>query len=573
MRYLKSCSVDTISTVNTSELVATIEHRSDDNRELKYHRATKLFCLHVCSLNAYTMYYLFDVQAASNRNYYGAIPSNPRSNHPAWVEDLKNDQAKEKIISIDDAIELLGIGRFQYQILIASGLLMAADSIETVLLSYLSKVFNKNEFLNNDGLMDDREYEYETLNPNSITSIVFPGAILGALVLGSLGDLIGRRKVFCMTASIIAIFGVGTAVVNSYEWLLAARFMVGFGVGGVTVPFDSFSEFLPSLFRARQLLYTHLFWTAGALLVHIALEQLADNDSWRVVVVLCAIPCVLATILGFLVVPESPRWLLAKGKHEEAVEILRSAARMNGMNAFELFPEGIILYTNEPRERFSDICNLCSSRWMKITSTLWTTYFGLEFMGHGTLSLAISVFSHDQRQQDYQVIFSATSKFLGVLVVLLTIDKMGRIPTQCVAYACGGATCLLVSLILDNHDFDYPNLLLVLAFLARMFVFSGACTTWVSTTEVLATEIRSSRHAMANAIGRIGDFLSTYMLTNITSLPTIGLVLFVMSIWTVATSSGIPETCVKEMGVAHHHFPSFIARRDGTRYGRAACRV
>ena len=66
----------------------------------------------------------------------------------------------------------------------------------------------------------------------------------------------------------------------------------------------------------------------------------ASSSSWRFFVALCASPCIVATVLAILFVPESPRWLLSKGKHEKALRILRYAAAKNKKEPFLVFPEG-----------------------------------------------------------------------------------------------------------------------------------------------------------------------------------------------------------------------------------------
>jgi MFS family permease len=82
------------------------------------------------------------------------------------------------------------------------------------------------------------EWELSEPQTDSIISVVFAGAMIGTLILSPLGDRWGRRPVFTLTAAIIAVFGLGTALVPNNEWLLVVRFLVGFGVGGLTVPFE-----------------------------------------------------------------------------------------------------------------------------------------------------------------------------------------------------------------------------------------------------------------------------------------------------------------------------------------------
>lgn len=163
-----------------------------------------------------------------------------------------DDGKKRKPISIDDAVESLGMGGFQYRILFAAGLCFAADSMEVLLLSFLAVVLKAVW-----GLSDDQTA--------TITSSVFVGALLGTLTLGYLGDRLGRKPVFTLTAGIICISGFLTAVANDYWTLLFFRFLVGFGVGGLTVPFDTLAEFVPNSHRGSNLLLIEYFWTAGTI--------------------------------------------------------------------------------------------------------------------------------------------------------------------------------------------------------------------------------------------------------------------------------------------------------------------
>ena len=195
-----------------------------------------------------------------------------------------NNNNNPRHIRIDDAVELLGMGPFQYSILLAAGLCFAADSMEVLLLSFLAVVLRA-------------VWNLTDQQAATITSAVFVGALLGTLVLGTLGDKWGRKPVFTLTAAIICISGFLTAVANNFATLLAFRFLVGFGVGGLTVPFDtlagglethydslagggaqflfnciltlSFSflctEFVPNSHRGSNLLLIEYFWTAGTL--------------------------------------------------------------------------------------------------------------------------------------------------------------------------------------------------------------------------------------------------------------------------------------------------------------------
>jgi putative MFS transporter len=236
------------------------------------------------------------------------------------------------------------MGPFQRRILIAAGLCFASHSMDILLLSFLADVLQV-------------ELDLTESQTATITSIVFVGAMIGALVLGPLTDCIGRKPVFTITSAIICVFGFATAAANSFPVLLLCRFFVGLGIGGLTVPFDTLAEFVPASHRGTNLLAIEYFWTGGTLLVPVLTYfSLSEGDGahqngWRIFVLLCGIPGLASTILGLFYVPESPRWLITKGKHSKALGILRLAATQNGKDPTELFPLNTQLVDDEERKK------------------------------------------------------------------------------------------------------------------------------------------------------------------------------------------------------------------------------
>ena len=170
-----------------------------------------------------------------------------------------------KILSIDEAIERVGNGPFQHRILVAAGLCFMADAMEVLLLSFLSTVLK-------------HEWDLSESSVDSIVAVVFAGALLGTLVLGTAGDLCGRKPVFLVTAALIALAGIATAFCQTYFHLLVARFWVGFGVGGLTVPFDTLGEFLPTEARGKNLLYIECFWKVGTMSVQAQAYRTLGSD-------------------------------------------------------------------------------------------------------------------------------------------------------------------------------------------------------------------------------------------------------------------------------------------------------
>ena len=248
------------------------------------------------------------------------------------------------IITIDEAIDRIKMGPFQLQVLFATGTCFMADSMQVMLLSFLTRLLQ-------------REWEFDETIGSAITSCLFAGAMIGTLILGPAGDRIGRKPILLISAFIISSFGIGTAFCNNYLAVMIVILIVGFGIGGLTVPFDILAEFLPTEERGKYLLLIKYFWTVGSCIIPLtAYVSIEIAASWRLFVVLCAMPSLLSFIISAFLVPESPRWLVTTGQKEKALDILRDAARRNGVNVHVAFPDGIELADEElENSNFSEL--------------------------------------------------------------------------------------------------------------------------------------------------------------------------------------------------------------------------
>jgi hypothetical protein len=120
---------------------------------------------------------------------------------------------------------------------------------------------------------------------------------------------------------------------------------------------------------------------------------------------------------------------------------------------------------------------------------------------------------------------------------------------QVVGYIAGGISVLILSLF---YEFDGSRgALVVFAFSTRLFLTMGNITTWVATAEILTTEVRTTGHACANAMARLGGFAAPYLVHDLRDPLVIGYVMFAVATVTAAASSRLPETKGKALGMHH----------------------
>ncbi|EGD80247.1 hypothetical protein PTSG_10923 [Salpingoeca rosetta] len=218
-------------------------------------------------------------------------------------------------LTVPEAINRIGYGWQQIRVLLICGLCFCTDSIEIGLLTFL-QVEAKHAF-------DLTDVEESTLS-----AVVFGGELFGSIFWGPMADRFGRRRAAFLPALMVTGAGLASAFSVDFIMLVALRFLVGFGIGGMGVPYDLLAEFMPSKIRGKALFSIEFFWTFGTLFVNGLAWIMLDRLGWRYLVAVCAAPVAIA-MLFFPFLPESPHWLLSVNRSEDALRVVRNAARLN----------------------------------------------------------------------------------------------------------------------------------------------------------------------------------------------------------------------------------------------------
>lgn len=188
-----------------------------------------------------------------------------------------------------------------------------------------------------------------------ITLATSLGALIGCIFAGMLADLFGRRPVV-MGLTVLFVVGLVIQVAAQTVWtMIAGRFVMGFGVGfGSLIAPLYISEMASSRFRGRLVIINCLCITGGQLIAYgIGAGTLHMHNGWRLLVGLSIIPPVVQFVV-FVWLPDTPRYLVSKGREEEAqivlhrihrgaspelvearvAELAASASAMSGLNPF-----------------------------------------------------------------------------------------------------------------------------------------------------------------------------------------------------------------------------------------------
>lgn len=159
-----------------------------------------------------------------------------------------------------------------------------------------------------------------------VSCLLFPGAAFGALFGGRVADRIGRKRTLLVCAGLFLVGALGCALAPNVQIMVAARIVLGLGVGAAAVTCPLYlAEMAPANRRGRMVTINELMIVTGQMLAfatNALLDRLIhDPHVWRTMLAVAAIPAV-ALLVGMLVLPDSPRWYGLKGRMSEARSVL-----------------------------------------------------------------------------------------------------------------------------------------------------------------------------------------------------------------------------------------------------------
>jgi len=340
----------------------------------------------------------------------------------------------------------------------------------------------------------------------NVTALGLIGAVVGALVTGSLTDYLGRRKVILASAFVFATGAIWTGLAPTVPQLMISRFYLGLaiGVSSFAVPLY-ISEISPTKIRGTLVSMFQLLITVGILAAYLSDRALADNsnpESWRPMLWVGVFPA-MVLFIGMFFLPETPRWLMSKGKEKESRKVL---SRIE-------FPEFIEKSVSEMKEQIA--LEAVQAGWKEIFKP-WLRnaliiaagiMFFQQFVGINTvIYYSPKIFLAAGFEGNEAAI--AASVIVGVVNVVFTIaalfiiDRLGRRKLYFL-----GVAGIMVALISMGLGFMIPGVskwFLVISMLVYIafFAISLGPLGWLIITEVFPTRVRG----LGSSIGSLSNW-------------------------------------------------------------------
>ena len=339
------------------------------------------------------------------------------------------------------------------------------------------------------------------------------GAVLGALFFGRLADRLGRKRMFLVTLAVYLFATVLTAFSFDLASFAFCRFLTGFGIGGEYAAINSaIDELIPARVRGRvDLAINGSFWVGAALgagltVVLLDPEFVQPGLGWRIAFGLGGV-LGIAILLVRRHVPESPRWLLAHGRHGEAEAIVRAIEAEVGvryqkgehtaMRALRTVPWAQVLHVLLHQYRRRTVLGLT------LMASQAFFYNAIFF----TYALVLSRFHGvPEERVGYYIFPFALGNFLGPLLLGHLFDVIGRRVMIAATYAISGIGLFATGYLFAAERLDATAL--AACWSAIFFVASAAASSaYLTVSEIFPLEMRAIAISFFYAAGTaLGGF-------------------------------------------------------------------
>jgi sugar porter (SP) family MFS transporter len=331
-------------------------------------------------------------------------------------------------------------------------------------------------------------------------SIALWGTVAGALLAGIPGDRWGRRDTLRALAALYMVGALGCPFAWNWQALVFFRFVVGLAIGGSSVIGPMYlAEMAPAQWRGRLVgvfQFNIVFGILAAYLSNylIGLGGLGPVE-WRWKFGVASIPAALLLVLLF-VIPRSPRWLVEKGRIEEARVVLKLIGEQDAEPALQAMRAAKELETRYGQERLFAARNHFPL-FLAVSIAMFNQLSGI----NAILYYLNDIFARagfNKVSGDLQAVAIGATNLIFTILAMSVIDRAGRRMLLSIG-AVGTAACLagVAAIFSTGHHGDLL-LWLLIGFIAS-FAFSQGAVIWVYISEVFPTAVRSRGQSMGSS--------------------------------------------------------------------------
>ncbi len=347
------------------------------------------------------------------------------------------------------------------------------------------------------------------LTPQQIGLLIssgFAGQILGALFFGALAERAGRLRAATYAMALFSVMSFVCAFAWNLNSLLWFRAIQGIGLGGeVPIAAAYVNEIVRAKGRGRFFLLYELIFPIGLVGASLLGFWLVPRLGWQVMFIIGGVPAILALFVQ-RILPESPRWLIAKGRLEQAESVIDQMEMAASKGGVELPAPAPILSPVKSTSRTS-WSELFQGMYRKRTFIVWALWICVYFANYALntwLPTIYRTFYHLSVSEALRNgVITNIVGVLGALLCALLVDHVGRRLWFFLAFVLSSAPLFLLWWLGAKSAMQ----VLVLASISFLFVSSNSMLVYLYTPEIYPTRLRALGTGAASAWLRVASAL------------------------------------------------------------------
>lgn len=371
-----------------------------------------------------------------------------------------------------------------------------------------SYVYDQSKYLNSAVTEWDMVCSRSLLSATS-DSLFMVGVLVGSFIFGQMSDKLGRKPTFFASLVTQLIFGVIAGVAPEYFTYTISRLIVGATTSGVfLVAYVIAMEMVGASYRLFAGVAVQMFFSVGFMLTAGFAYFIHD---WRWLQIALTLPGLLF-MCYYWIIPESARWLLSKGRNDEAFVIIEKAAKANKVEIPSEIYEQLIEEASEKKKKDELAASVPSAsvfdllRYPNLRRKTLLIFFDW-FVNSGVYYGLSWNTNNLGGNQLLNFVISGAVEIPAYILLLFTLNKYGRRTILCSTMLVAGVSLLLTIIVPQSMNW----LLIACAMIGKMAITSSYGTIYIFTAEQFPTVVRNVGLGASSMVARVGGILAPYL--------------------------------------------------------------
>ncbi len=396
---------------------------------------------------------------------------------------------QESKLVISDIIESNPMGGFQKLVMLFCALVIVFDGFDVLAIAFAAPALSA-------------QLEIPKGQLGFVFSAGLTGMMIGALVLGPVGDRYGRRRAVILSVFVFGLFTLLTGYVKTYNELVLLRFLTGLGLGGAMPNATALmTEYVSNKSRNVAVAVIFLGMPIGGISGGLLASEMIPALGWPSLFFLGGIMPLLLVPILLVWLPESPRFLMTQAKDND--NLLRKIARK--IEREKPIADDTVFVHQVEAEKHFPVKALFMDGYARDTMLLWTVFFFnlmvVYFLYSWIPTLLVNA-GYELRAASRTVVILNVGGAIGPFIFAWMMRRWGS------RHILGGVFFLgAVSMMILGQLSASLALVMILSFFAGLFIVGGQISLNALSSFMYPTIIRSTGVGWANGIGRAGSIV------------------------------------------------------------------